>query len=402
MQDSAVAGRLREQIERFSGIFYPRFSKPQQAFLTEMIYGIQAAQDVKLSNIARVLGEEIKLKKTEERLSHHLATGGMWRTINEVLARDGAEHVNEDTLVVVDPTDIAKPYARRMPYLAKVRDGSRKELVPGYWSCLAVACDPDQRRVIPLHMRLWSTLAPDFGSENQQLLSVVRTVHAATQGRGIFVIDRGGDRIELLRPFLNDRVRFIVRLVGDRDLIYRGQKILAKTLAEGCRMRHAERIVRQTEEGEKAYQLEFGFLPVHLPNRTDDLALVVVRGFGETPLLLLTNVQVLPSRASLWSVVQGYLGRWMVEETLRFIKQSYRLEEIRVLKYERLQNLVALVAAAAYFAAVWLGEGLRLSVLRCAVTRLAKRFFGIPAFHYYALADGICDRRFETVVELPG
>ena len=105
--------------------------------------------------------------------------------------------------------------------------------------------------------------------------------------------------------------------------------------------------------------------------------------------MLLTNVDVRPSRASLWSVVQGYLGRWMVEETLRFVKQSYRLEEIRVLKYERLQNLVALVAAAAYFAAVWLGEGLRLAVLRRIVTKLSKRFFGVPAFHYYALADGI-------------
>ena len=45
--------------------------------------------------------------------------------------------------------------------------------------------------------------------------------------------------------------------------------------------------------------------------------------------------------------------------------------------------------ASAYFAAVWLGEGLRLTVLRRIVTKLSKRFFGVPAFHYYALADGI-------------
>jgi Transposase DDE domain len=242
---------------------------------------------------------------------------------------------------------------------------------------------------VPLHLRLWSAEAPDYASENHQLLDVVRTVHHATEGRGIFVIDRGGDRIELLRPFLNDRMRFIVRLVGDRHLIYRGHACAASDLAKDCQTRYAERVIRQTEEGEKAYQLEYGFWRVRLPNRTDDLALVVVRGFGETPLMLLTNVAVTPSRASLWAIVKGYLGRWMVEETIRFIKQSYRLEEIRVLKYERLQNLVALVAAAAYFAAVWLGEGLRLAVLRRIVAKLSKRFFGVPAFHYYALADGI-------------
>jgi len=90
-----------------------------------------------------------------------------------------------------------------------------------------------------------------------------------------------------------------------------------------------------------------------------------------------------------WWVVRGYLTRWLVEETIRFIKQSYRLEDLRVLNYERLRNLAALVMAAAYFAAVWLGESLKLAVLASRVSRVAKRFFGVPEFHYYALADGI-------------
>jgi len=49
---------------------------------------------------------------------------------------------------------------------------------------------------------------------------------------------------------------------------------------------------------------------------------------------------------------QLYLARWMVEETIRFIKQSYHLEDVRVLDYQRLKNLMALVPAAAYFPAV--------------------------------------------------
>ena len=60
-----------------------------------------------------------------------------------------------------------------------------------------------------------------------------------------------------------------------------------------------------------------------------------------------------------------------------------------MLNYERLQNLVALVLAAVYFSAVWLGESLKLAVLATRVTQVARRFFGVPAFHYYALADGI-------------
>ncbi len=88
-------------------------------------------------------------------------------------------------------------------------------------------------------------------------------------------------------------------------------------------------------------------------------------------------------------IVSFYLSRWLVEETIRFIKQSYRLEDIRVLDYGRLKNLVALVMAAAYFSAVLLGGSLKLMVLATRVAHVAKRFFGVPDFHYRALADGI-------------
>jgi hypothetical protein len=37
-----------------------------------------------------------------------------------------------------------------------------------------------------------------------------------------------------------------------------------------------------------------------------------------------------------------------VEETIRFLKQSYQLEDIRVLTYVKLQNMMALVTAVAY------------------------------------------------------
>lgn len=173
MERTQITRRLREQLERFSGIFSPGFSKPQGKFISEMIYGIQASQNVKLSSIGRTLEEEIALKKTEERLSHHLQAPGLGQKINEVIVGHAASRITADTLVVIDPTDARKEFAQRMPYLGTVRDGSTGDLVPGCWACVAVACDPDSRKVIPLHQRLWSARAPDFGSENIQLIEVI-------------------------------------------------------------------------------------------------------------------------------------------------------------------------------------------------------------------------------------
>ena len=131
MRRTQVAERLRGQLKHFSGIFSPRFSKSRSRFITEMIYGIQASQDVKLSSIGRMLGEEISLKKTEKRLSHHLADPALAQRIHEAIAGEAAPRVRRDTLIVIDPTDVRKSHAERMPYLATVRDGSTGELALG-------------------------------------------------------------------------------------------------------------------------------------------------------------------------------------------------------------------------------------------------------------------------------
>lgn len=390
MQISRVTQKLRAQIQQFSGRISPRFSKPKARFIEQMLLGITASQDCKLSRIARALGESITLKKTEDRLSHHLAAPGLGQAVAAQIVAHAAARVGAETLIVIDPTDIRKTYAQAMPYLATVRDGSTGELVPGYWSGVALACEPASRRVLPLLQQLWSAEAPDFVSENAQLLAMVDTVAAATDKRGIYVLDRGGDRSKLYLGLLARELRFIVRLVGDRHLMVRGRLRRAQDLARGVRLRYAETVVREAAGGEKKCHLEYGFRAVKLPGRPEaDLALVVVKGFGQEPLLLLTNVGVHAARRSVWRIVRGYLTRWLVEETIRFLKQSYRLEDLRVLSYERLRNLTALVMAAAYFAAGWLGESLKLAVLASRVLKVAKRFFSVPQFHYYALADGM-------------
>ncbi len=81
-------------------------------------------------------------------------------------------------------------------------------------------------------------------------------------------------------------------------------------------------------------------------------------------MLLLTNaLKGARDSQSLWWIAQIYLTRWKIEETFRFLKQSYHLEDIRVMKYQRLKNLVVLVTAAAYFAATFLGQKMKLRIL---------------------------------------
>lgn len=105
--------------------------------------------------------------------------------------------------------------------------------------------------------------------------------------------------------------------------------------------------------------------------------------------MLLTNLPLKRSRKSVWHAVAAYMTRWRIEETIRFMKQSYQLEDVRVLAYERLQNLMVLLTAVLSFTAVTLGIRMKLRVLSRHLVRAARRVFGIPDFRLYAIADGI-------------
>lgn len=92
-------------------------------------------------------------------------------------------------------------------------------------------------------------------------------------------------------------------------------------------------------------------------------------------------------RKSLWRVVESYPVRWRVEEPIRFIKQSYQLEDIRLLSCQRLRNMAALVIAAAYFACVYPGESVKLQRLVQHIQQAAKRIHGVPELRFYSLVD---------------
>ena len=138
-------------------------------------------------------------------------------------------------------------------------------------------------------------------------------------------------------------------------------------------------------------RIKYGSMPVRLPVRPDeDLRLVVVKWpKGEKPMMLLTTLDAVRTRQALWQVVQGYITRWRVEDTIRFIKQSYRLEHMRLLDYQRLKNMASLVVAVAYFAASWLGKKSKLEALAKHVAKVSRKMIEAPEFFYYAIADGL-------------
>jgi hypothetical protein len=325
-----IGHKLRQQIHKFSGELCSSMGAVSSRFIEETIFGLSASGSVRLTEIARSLEEDISLHATHKRLSRNLGCKKLASYVEKKVLQLGAKRITEKTLLIVDPTDLQKKYAQKMQYLAKVRDASEKTIGKGYWMCDVVGCEVGSNEITPLTQELWSQNAPDFISENEQILSLVKRVRQATNYQGILVYDRGGDRREFLVPWTKDSsCHYIVRQRGDRNLLYRKKLQSGLNLAMFCNTPYSATIIKEKKGEEKTYSIEFGFLPVRLPEwPARNLWLVVVKGLGKKPLMLLTTEPMRRNRKVLWWAVEAYITRWRVEETIRFIKQSYDIEDI--------------------------------------------------------------------------
>ena len=163
-------------------------------------------------------------------------------------------------------------------------------------------------------------------------------------------------------------------------------------LAWQCRMLYREVMPFDHHGKERLVTIEFGVVPVRLPDIPDRLLhMVVVKGFGQKPMMLLTTLAQNTSRDALWLVVEGYITRWRIEDTIRHVKQSYGLEDIRLFKYDKIKAMASVLLATIYFSMTWIGNTQKHEVIAQSIARMSFRIHGVPDFHFYAIADGTSD-----------
>ena len=325
---------LREFIERFC----PELDRTRVKFFRQSLWGILLSGSLVVSRWVRWIGDRCRLPfYRQRRLLNQLASRD-W-DYQQVLARyqqAWARRIEADTTLIIDLCDLKRPRARRMKYIDLVRDGSDDgRLVSGYW-CLEIYAYWGKGRLTPMVLHPYSLQDPLALSENQRILEGVAQVMQATEGRGVLVMDRGGDRRRLLIPWIQQRWRFVVRQKGDRHLrLPNGVCVRADHLAEQLLQRSGGRTA---------------FATVTLPELpAEPLSLVCKRLRGsDRPLILLSNLRVidLPTARG---VLVYYRRRWKCEEAARFLKMQLGLERWALRTYETFGPLMLMASVAMGF-----------------------------------------------------
>jgi hypothetical protein len=351
-----------------------------------MVFGLLAAKNCYLTGIARKLKEGIALDKTVERLSRNLMDFDSGEELRETYFQAIKKHFDDSTILIIDDSDLSKPCSSKLEGLCRVRDGSTGELTDGYWYAGVSALTSGKKQPIPVYGRVYSTEEKGYVSNNHETIKSLEFLSAHFPKTNIRALDRGYDGGYIFDYFIPRNESFIVRM-NDRNVLHKGNKILISELINRFKGKYSLRF--KAKNGKKA-DCKISIVPVSLPKYPGKpLNLVICRGLGKDPLILLTNLKSDDARLCV-TITKVYLMRWRIEEYYKFKKQGYGFEKFLVRSLKSIRNLDLLLSIAIGYIGI-LSEKIDESSLVIEVIEASKRLYGLAKFTFYAIADGLTE-----------
>jgi len=387
MSHSTLLRVTSAQMERFLSPLLRDCDRPRQRFLRESIWGILQSGSLVVTEMARSIPDRCRqLFHTSKCLCRQLRSPH-WdqAALKEAYLQQAGRWLRQDTVIAVDLTDLAKPHGRAFEALDTVRDGDRDRLTPGYWCLEAYGC-LGGGDVLPLLLHPFSAQAEPFYSQPLLVSQQLQRLQQATNAKGIYVMDRGFDGLSYLNPLLDHKMRFILRLRGDRHLrLPSGVHMEAASLAQ--RLPRVGPLPAHRLYHGRPQQCYLSWAEIRLLHRDEPLWLVSVELVGSTapPLLLLTNLAVRDRREADF-ILRCYRQRWRAEQAVQFLKGCIGLEGFRVRSLRAIERLLLLALLAFAFLALMLIGSFRLSDQLIALAQPLPK----PAqLLYYRLLSGL-------------
>ncbi len=105
-----------------------------------------------------------------------------------------------------------------MDYLATVWDGSTRQLVTGYW-LVELYVSASRKNPVPVLLEPFSHEEPYSPGQNPIVIKAIHRSFELTNNRGVLVANRGFDAGVMFDDWLDNKYRFVTRLVGKRHLL---------------------------------------------------------------------------------------------------------------------------------------------------------------------------------------
>lgn len=375
---------IKRGINTYSSKLTNGLGKPVTKLTKQMIYGISKSGSCVLSDISDALMEDIKKANTIERLSRRLK-----EKLPEAMEENYLNLVRgkmpDNPVILVDDTDIIKPYGEKFESLGIVRDGSslKKVYEKGYMVTEIVALTAKEKHPVSLFSHIHSSREKNYKSTNAVLYSGLDKVIEHVNGKPCFVFDRGFDMNALYNRLNKKNADFIVRIKENRKIFNKGKWFKATVLRDSRK----GKIKTQVWFNGKKIDCYVSHLNVRLTSSRQSVRLLLVYGIGETPMMLVTSKTV-NSKEEAIGILRTYMSRWRIEEYFRFKKGEYGFENIRVRSLQSMNNINRFLSYAITFSGLLI-EGMDRKLLAIKTLIHSKSIKKKIRFWYYQMAKGI-------------
>lgn len=350
---------FQEKIQRYLSSYENEFSLPEYKFICDCVLGILKSRSVIINRIGMKLGEKISLKKSCERLYRNVRNQHLGEKLRLNIQKRQSRQIDQETLIIIDESDIVKSRANRMEGLKRVRDGSEQCFRLGYDLLNIIAVKPEEEgyRILPLSSDLIAqNLEQDSMSQILEDRLTEITIH--TGNKGTYLFDRGYDSRKLISYLKSNNNAFVIRSTGKRGLMIDEQEqpfldtvkqMELNTLISGIKPGSyfdcgIKRVSMRTDPHRKKYPEMVELLLVvarYKPNRNGKA--------GYFYFLCDFPEQNLTEKEIITRVIHSYRQRWKIEELHRQIKQDYKWEQIQLMSYTGLKNMNLLLLLSMCF-----------------------------------------------------
>ncbi len=372
----------------FTNKLVPKKNRVESKFVTQSIYGILKSGSIVLKKIGTALNEKNNIKNTIDRLSQNLQRS-MSSDIQVNYTAEMTKHLGSRPIILVDDSDVIKPYGQKFEALGEVRDGSSKDkkIEKGYMVTEIVGLTAKEKQPVSLFSHIYSSKEKSYKSTNTILFQGLTQIINILAKKATFVFDRGYDMNALFDFMYKHKQNFVIRLTENRKLFWKGKWFKSTTLRDSRKGKIKTSLIFRINGQEKRETVYISHLNVKITASRNMINLVLVYGLGEKPMMLATN-EIIEGKDDVIRIVRIYMSRWRVEEYFRFKKQHFGFENFRVRSLRSINNLNQLLTYSIGLIGL-LAEKRSKNQLPHQLIRNARVLRKDVSFYYYQLAEGI-------------
>lgn len=357
---------VKEELRRYTKKLKAGYDKVRRRLIGEMVEGTVRSGRLLLSHIAGAIHDPARtadVHADEKRLSLELKSA-RWEsdTLQSNHRRAVAQSgflLDQETRIAVDIFDVNKEGSHVFEHLTRVHDGSKGETVDGFWA-IAIEAIKGKGDHVPLYMELFSDKAKGYRGQFTEMTKAVEKVVRDFGQLGLWVMDRGFDSLQNFLYFQGLSLAFLIRGFRRREVERTGgvkENIL--DIVQRLPLRGVDAFFkyyilagagRRQKWVRHETKMRYDVFPVDVVHGAQEepgerarlrLWVIVSEGVGKPGerAFFFTNVPV-ASLSEALRLLKQYAHRWSVEEAIRFVKQAFRLEDIRVQSYRSLQRMM--------------------------------------------------------------